>query len=109
MASVVPAIVLTACTVPILDERGWLAVGWLLPSLALCVAALALATWVSIESATIAVGVAWLAAPALARVRATEFLDAIAGPVQIAAVMVLAIGLTVVALRRTMFEFRVLP
>ena len=51
VAGVVPALVLTAAAVPWLADRGWLAVGWLLPALALAVVTLALSTWIDVERA----------------------------------------------------------
>lgn len=106
--SVVPAILLTLVTVPILDERGWLAAAWLLPSLALSVSTLALATWITIEPATLVVGSAWLVTPLLLRPQAVELVDSIAGPLQIVALAVVVVGVAVVAVRRTAFEYRVL-
>lgn len=108
VASVVPAILLTLLAAPILDDRGWLAVAWLLPSLALSVTSLALATWITIEPATFAVGAAWLATPMLLRPGATELIDSIAGPLQVGALAVVVVGATVVAVRRSNFEERVL-
>jgi hypothetical protein len=107
-ASVVPAVVLTMVAVPVLNERGWLAVAWLLPSLALSTMALVLATWISIEPATLAVGAVWLATPMLLRPRAGQLIDAITGPFQVVAIVVVALGAVAVVARRTTFEYRVL-
>jgi hypothetical protein len=106
--SVIPAILLTLVAVPILDERGWLAIAWLLPALALSVSTLVLATWISIEPATLVVGAAWLVTPMLFRPEAIELIDSIAGPLQIAALAVVIVGVAVLAVRRTAFEYRVL-
>lgn len=100
IASVVPAIGLTAIGVPILYERGWLAAAWLLPSLALSMCVLALATRISIESATFVAGVCWLSVLLLLRLRQVDLLSAFGGQIQVAAfVVVAAIAVLLAALR----------
>ena len=105
----VPAIALTSLTVPILDERGWMAAAWLLPSLALSTAALALSTWIRVEAATLAVGAVWLATPVLVRPEPGQLIDLIAGRAQAVALVVVVVATAVVVVRRDTFEYQVLP
>lgn len=107
-ASVAPAIALTSVTIPILGGRGWAAVAWLLPALALCTATLALATWIAIEPATIVVGAVWLTPPILLRIGAVDLIDVISGRGQVVAAVIAGAAAVVVSTRRTTFELQVL-
>lgn len=109
VASVVPAIALMSISIPILGERGWLAVAWLLPALALCVSTLALATWVSVESASLLVAMAWLAAPIVLRLHPAEVIDTIGGQGQWVAIVLAVAASAVVAYRRDTFAYPVMP
>jgi hypothetical protein len=109
VASVLPAIALTSISIAILGERGWLAVAWLLPALALCVSTLALATWISVESASLVVAVAWLAVPIVVRLHPTELIDTIGGRGQWVAIVLAVAASAVVAFRRDTFEYSVIP
>jgi hypothetical protein len=106
VAGVVPALVLTAAAVPWLADRGWLAVGWLLPALALAVVTLALSTWIDVERAAIVVGGVWVALPVALRLPVHDLLDAFAGPVQIVSAVAAAVGALVVVARQSKFEYR---
>ena len=108
-ASVVPAIALTSISIPMLGERGWLAVAWLLPALALCVSTLALATWISVESASLVVAVAWLAVPIVLRLHPAELIDAIGGRGQVVAIVIAVAASALVTVRRDTFAYRVIP
>ncbi len=106
VASVLPAIVLTALSLPLLAGRGWLALAWLLPTLALTVGALALATWVDLAIASLIAGAGWLLTPVLIRVPGGELLDVFAQQIQLASIAVAAIGVFTMVLRRDRFETR---
>lgn len=100
IASVVPAIGLTAVGVPILYERGWLAVAWLLPSLALSMCVLALATRVAIESATLIAGACWLSVPLGLRLGQGDLLSAFGDQIQVAALVVVTASAVLLAAHR---------
>lgn len=104
-ASVVPAIVLTALSVPMLLDRGWLAIAWLLPTLALALGALALSSWVDLEIATMIVCGVWLSMPFLIRVPGGELIDVFGEQIQIASLAIAAVGTLTMALRRSNFEY----
>ncbi len=109
IASVVPAIGLTAVGVPILYDRGWLAVAWLLPSLALSMCVLVLATRVSIESATLIAGVSWLSIPPWSRLRQVDLLGAFGGGIQIGSLVVVAGIAILLAVHRQRLDDLVMP
>jgi hypothetical protein len=104
LASVVPAVVLTAVAVPWLAGRGWLAIAWLLPALALCAGALALSSWVGIERAAIACALVWIAPAIVLRVPIERMIGWFAGPAQIMSLVTVAIAGAVVSVRRDQFE-----
>lgn len=106
LATAVPAIVLTAASIPWSLDRGWLAVAWLLPSIALAVAVIALSSWFSIEVATLAVGVAWVATPLIMRLWDANLLSVLGGPTQLVSVAVAATAAAVVVGRRSRFDYR---
>ncbi len=104
-ASVVPAILLTALSIPMLLDRGWLAIAWLLPTLALALGALALSSWVDLEIASLIVCGLWLSMPFLIRVPGGELIDVFGEQIQIASIAVAAFGTLTMALRRSNFEY----
>ena len=104
VASVLPAIALTALTVPWVADRGWLAIGWLLPSLALAAGALALSSWIDIERAAITLGLAWLVPPMLLRLPLHRLLELLGTPTQLLSLLVLVTAAGVVMTRRDMFD-----
>ncbi len=55
-ASLIPAVAITGLASLIVHERGWVAMAWLLPGIAMAVVSLALSTWVPIEHAALGVG-----------------------------------------------------
>jgi hypothetical protein len=91
-ASVAPALAFTALSSLWLVERGWLAVAWLAPSLALSAATLALARWVAVEVAATGLGLAWSAAPVVLRLQVHDLVGWLGGPGQL-----LSAGAAVVA------------
>jgi hypothetical protein len=105
-AAVVPSIALTALSIPILNERGWLALAWMLPSLALSGAALALTNWMRAEHAAAIVTLLWLSFPIVAKLRVESLLDAMAGPAQLASMAVLLAAVIVLARGRTTYDYR---
>lgn len=109
IASVVPAIGLTAIGVPILYHRGWLAAAWLLPSLALGMCVLALATRIAIESATLIAGACWLSVPLWARLHQVDLLRAFGGQIQFAALAVIAVITVALAVHRDRLDELVMP
>lgn len=109
IAAVIPSILLTGISVPILSERGWLALAWMLPSIALSLAALALSSWIGVGRATLLVTVAWVSLPAVSRLGSEALIDAMAGPAQVASAAVLIIGGVVAVARRTTFDYRGFP
>ena len=106
IAAVTPAIALTALSIPWLLERGWLAAAWLLPSLALAVGAIALSSWVRVETAAIALGTAWVAVPLVLRLPVADLFDLFGAPVQIASVVAAVLAVGVMVARRHAFEYR---
>lgn len=109
IASVVPAIGLTAIGVPLVYDRGWLAAAWLLPSLALSMSVLALATRISMESATLLAGACWLSVPLWARLRRVDLLSSFDGEIQIAAFAVITVITVMLAVRRDRLDELVTP
>jgi hypothetical protein len=105
-AAVTPALVLTALSIPWLLERGWLAAAWLLPALALTFGALALSSWMSIETAALTVGGSWAAVLIGLRLPVAELLDLFAGPLQVVALTVVAGSVVVTVLRRSSYGYR---
>lgn len=107
-ASVVPAFVLTALSMPWLADRGWLATTWLLPAFALASATVALASWVRLEVAATWVAVAWVALFAVLRIRSKlpSLVDVLAGPVQILSAVAIAAAVLLTVVRRTAFDYQ---
>jgi hypothetical protein len=105
-AAVVPAMVLTALAIPWLLDEGWLTAAWLLPSLALCLAALALAHWMPIEMAAGLIGGAWLVVPIGLQLPLAELLDVFAEPVQVLSVVTIGVAVVVTVARRRTFDYR---
>ncbi|MCU0260257.1 MAG: hypothetical protein MUE78_04485 [Ilumatobacteraceae bacterium] len=107
-AAVVPAIALTALAVPWSLDRGWLAVAWLLPALALVAAALALSSWLTVEVAAAVAAGLWFAGVLTLRVRLRldALVGALTGPVQLVSLAVLVGAVVVIVLRREAYEYR---
>lgn len=105
-ASVVPSIMLTALSIPWLIDRGWFAVAWLLPSVALSLGALALSSWVSIESAALTLGGLWVAVPISVRLPVSDLLELLGRPTQMVSLIVIATALAITLTRRNAFEYR---
>jgi hypothetical protein len=106
VAAVVPAIVLTGLSLPWVADRGWLAVAWLLPALALSLVALALSSWFDVEVVCITLAVVWVAVPLALQLPVDQLLDLLAGPVQVISVAVGAAGLATAIARQARFEYR---
>ena len=104
VTSVLPAIALTALSVPWVIDRGWLAIAWLLPSLALATGALALSSWIDIERAAIGLGLAWLVPPMLLRLQLHRLLELLGTPAQLISVLVLVTAVGIVTTRRNTFD-----
>ena len=104
VASVVPAIGLTALSVPWVLDHGWLAIVWLMPSLALAAGALALSSWIDIERAAIGLGLAWLIMPMLLRPPLYRLLELFGPPTQLVSVLVLVTAAGIVMTRRETFD-----
>jgi anti-sigma factor RsiW len=107
-AAVIPALVVTAISLPWLMDRGWMAVAWLLPALALVVCTVALSSWMSVEWAALTVGVVWFAGVLTLRVSVSvgAVVDAIAGPIQIVSLASVFAGVAIITVRRTAYEYR---
>jgi hypothetical protein len=107
-ACVVPAIGLTALAVPWLLDDGWIAVAWLLPSLALVLGALALSSWIALEHAVVVLAVGWLVAVFTVqnRVSVATFAEVATPALQIASIVVAAASTFVIVVRRTAYEYR---
>jgi hypothetical protein len=106
LATTVPAIVLTAASVPWSLDRGWMAVAWLLPSVALAVAVIALSSWLSIETASCIVAGVWVATPVVVRLLDADVLGVLGGPTQIVSIAVAAAAAAAVVGRRSIFDYR---
>lgn len=104
VASVLPALALTALTVPWVIDRGWLAIAWLLPSLALASGALALSAWIDIERAAIGLGIAWLVPPMLLRLQLHGVLELLGAPAQLISVLALVTAVGVITTQRDTFD-----
>ena len=106
VAAVVPSILLTALSIPILSERGWMALAWMLPSLALSGAALALANWLRAEQSALVVTLIWMSLPVVSRLQVEPMLDAMAGPAQVVSIAVMLTAGAVLSTRRSTFDYR---
>lgn len=101
-----PLLIIAALFVP---GGGWVAFAWVLPSFALITITLALSTFTSPERAGVAVGVAWMVGLVVLidRDNAGDFVQRslIFGPAgQTTVAVVAAIGLVIVASRKTCFD-----
>ena len=105
-ASLIPAAAITGLASLIVHERGWVAMAWLLPGIAMAVVSLALSTWVPIEHAALGVATVWIAAPVVALRPAAELIDATAGPGQLVALGAAALAALVIMNRRSFLDFR---
>lgn len=105
-ASLIPSVAITGLASLIVRERGWAAMAWLLPGIAMAVVSLALSTWLSIERAALSVAIAWLAAPIVAALPAAELIDATAGPGQFVALVAAAVATLVITTRRSFLDLR---
>ena len=106
IASTTPLLIIASLLVP---SGGWVAFEWVLPSFALITITLALSTMTSPERAGVAVGVGWMVAlvALIDRDGAGDFVDRslIFGPTgQTTVAVVAAIGLAIVATRKTCFD-----
>jgi len=84
----------------------WSAAAWLLPSLALTLASLALATRLSVIAACGALAVVWMLATGVGRRLADEPLDVFAPTTQLACVLLAAVAALVLARSAENFERR---
>lgn len=105
-ASLIPAVVITGLASLILRERGWVAIAWLLPGIAMAVVSLALSIWMPIEHSALGVATAWIAAPVVASRPAAELIDATAGLGQIVAFGAAVAAAVVITNRRSFLDFR---
>lgn len=104
VASVVPALGLTALAVPFALDRGWLAVSWLLPSLALASCALALSARFAIERAAIGLGLVWLSLPLLLRVPLRRLLELFGPSTQLVSGLLQLVAAVVLVTRPDTFD-----
>jgi hypothetical protein len=105
-ASLVPAVAITGLASLIVSERGWVAIAWLLPGIAMAVVSLALSIWVSIEHAALGLATAWIAAPVVALRPAAELIDAAAGLGQFVALGAATLAALVITYNRSNLDFR---
>ena len=87
-----------------IPDVGWTAAAWLLPSLALTAATLALSTSFRPQLAAAGVTAAWLAVAVTATVRTADRFAAFRGSAQLAFAVVLVISCVVLVQRRRAFE-----
>ena len=106
VASLIPAVAITGLASLILHERGWAAMAWLLPGIAMAVVSLALSIRVPIEYAALGVATVWIAAPFVASRPAADLIDAAAGPGQLVAVGAAALAALVITNRRSYLDLR---
>lgn len=90
-----------ALALPLLD---WRAVAWLLPSFALTLATVALATWVRPHVAAFGVALTWVLIAMVAALDRTDRLVVFRGVGQIAFLIVVAVSVLALARRREAFE-----
>jgi hypothetical protein len=103
-ATLASTLLLAAAAAAALPGPSWQAAAWLLPSLALTVAALALGSYMSQELAAIVVGLAWIATVVLVAVLADEALAAFRVGGQVACLAVSLAAATVLVRRRTVID-----
>jgi hypothetical protein len=106
-AAVLVASVLLAGLAAIgLPGHGWTAVAWLLPSLALTTASLALATYMSPRAAFAVVTATWLAVAAASAAGGGDELAAFRGGGQIVFLLLAAVATVVLVLHRDRLDLR---
>lgn len=110
LAVLAPAIVLTVLASLVVPGQGGEAALWLLPSLGLVTATLALGSWLPVRAASCALGAAWVAGALISvrgapRTAAIEQYVAFRPAGQLALVVVTLVAAAVVALRRDAFDF----
>ncbi len=105
-ASLIPAVAITGLASLIVRERGWVAVAWLLPGIAMAVVSLALSIWVPIEHAALGLATAWIAAPVVALRPAGELIDTTAGLGQLVAIGAATLAALVITYSRSTLDFR---
>jgi hypothetical protein len=116
-AAVVPAVALTLLAVPWLLDDGWVAIGWLLPSLALVSCALALSSWIPLERAVVALLVVWVIGVVIAQQRidaadvrtvadVADFTESAGTVLQVVSLVAIAVAAAIIVVRRTAYEYR---
>lgn len=95
---------LAGATALLVPDLGWAAAAWLLPSLGLTAATLALSTTLRPQLAATIVGAAWLVVTAAAGLRAEDRFATFREPGQLVFVVVIAVSVGVLAQRRAAFE-----
>ena len=90
----------------LVGDRGWLAVAWLLPALALSLVALALSTWFDVEVVSIVVASCWFAVPLVLHLPVDDLLDLMAGPIQIVSIASGGAALVTAIARHTRFDYK---
>ena len=105
-ASLIPAVAITGLASLILRDRGWAAMAWLLPGIAMAAVSLALSTCMPIEHAALGVAGTWIVAPIAASLPAAELIDATAGPGQLFAIAAAALAAVVITNRRSFLDLR---
>ena len=106
VASFFPALAIISLASLIVRERGWAAMAWLLPGIAMAVVSLALSTWMSIEHAAFGLAIAWIGGPFALALPASELIDAAAGPVQFIALGAATLAALVITNRRSYLDVR---
>ena len=106
----VPSVVLLAAASPFLD-RGWLAAAWILPTLGLTLATLALGSFIGVDRAAISIAFGWLLACTVAAVGASgghelsqHLVDLLAGDGQLVTLGIAVAGAIVTWTRRDHLE-----
>jgi hypothetical protein len=105
----VPSVVLLAAASPFLD-RGWLAAAWILPTLGLTLATLALGSFIGVDRAAVSIAFAWLLACTVATIGASggqlsqHLVDLLAGDGQLVTLAVAIAGAIVTWTRREHLE-----
>jgi hypothetical protein len=106
-AVLVVSMVLGLVAASVLPGTGWTAALWLVPALGLTLATLALATWLRPIVAACAVGLAWIALAAVASTVEGDALAAFRMGGQLLSGLVVAVSVSVLALRHSAYEGRI--
>jgi hypothetical protein len=106
IAVVATTLVVVGAAAVALPGIGWTAAAWLLPSLTLALAALALATYVSPLKACAAVAAVWVGAVVLAAVGTDDRLAAFGGAAQVVFALLLAAAAALLAHRHDQLDLR---